>query len=517
MIDNQIVQVYAQFMIPGAVALNHRIAVTCGQLNAAHGQLVTLVAEAITAEAWAGFRSVEHWLTIQAGISTSTAARIVSIARRVGELPVTIEGLVRGELTVDQAAVVARFVPAHNDTEVLQFAAAATVSQLRSTLRRYPFDHPAGERVETADGESGSQGPVGEPGDTGPVVVDGMSGPVDIGDRYRCSWMFDDDGNFRLHLTADAVDGKLIETAINTAYARLIADGGDVTNLMAFVDMADVSLNNLPGPGPVDRTRVHIHLDTAGAFVHQGPRIPSSLRDRILCDAVLRPVWETDGHPVNVGRDQRVVPERTRRVIEQRDRCCRFPGCTSTRHLDVHHIIHWIHDGVTDTWNLVLLCPHHHRAHHRGDFALVGNAEIQDHHDHPDGLIFTRPDGTRIRACQRPVTPAGPIPTPVSRFVHPTGERFDASLLAFRQSDGTFHVPGVSRSALSVSARRSEHATTPATTVIDRPVIRDHQRTRQPDNGDGEGDGDGSDDADDSGHTQIDGHTYLDLTDQPMF
>jgi len=213
--------------------------------------------------------------------------------------------------------------------------------------------------------------------------------------------------------------------------------------------MANQSLNAPEGTGPVDRTRIHLHLDTAGAFVHQGPKIPSSLRDRVLCNGTLRPVWETDGHPVNVGRDMRVVPERTRKVVEHRDQCCRFPGCTRKRHLDVHHIIHWLYDGETDTWNLVVLCPHHHRAHHRGGFGLTGNADIADHLEHPDGLRFTRPDGTIIRACERPVVPARPAPPAVSKFIHPTGERFDATLLSYRNAAGTFDPPRARRDRAS--------------------------------------------------------------------
>jgi hypothetical protein len=161
-------------MIPGAVSdvaalearhaeLRLAMARTCGHLNAMHGELVGLVSEAIAIDAWSGYRSPEHWLTVYAGISNSSARRIVAVARRQSELPATTAALARGELTIDQAEVVARFVPAHNDSEVVSFATAATVSQLRSTLRRYPFDHPTDDH-----------GPVGEGNDPphGPTVVE---------------------------------------------------------------------------------------------------------------------------------------------------------------------------------------------------------------------------------------------------------------------------------------------------------------------------------------------------------
>ena len=35
-----------------------------------------------------------------------------------------------------------------------------------------------------------------------------------------------------------------------------------------------------------------------------------------------------------------------RRALRHRDRCCRFPGCTRSRWLDGHHVVHWADGGV---------------------------------------------------------------------------------------------------------------------------------------------------------------------------
>ena len=60
-----------------------------------------------------------------------------------------------------------------------------------------------------------------------------------------------------------------------------------------------------------------------------------------------------------------------RRALIARDGGCRFPGCTSNRHCDGHHIKHWQHGGETSLDNLVLLCRHHHRLVHEGGFDCV--------------------------------------------------------------------------------------------------------------------------------------------------
>ena len=57
-----------------------------------------------------------------------------------------------------------------------------------------------------------------------------------------------------------------------------------------------------------------------------------------------------------------------RRAQSARDDGCRFPGCSSHRFCDGHHIVHWQNGGETSLDNLVLLCRHHHRLVHEGGF-----------------------------------------------------------------------------------------------------------------------------------------------------
>ena len=132
-----------------------------------------------------------------------------------------------------------------------------------------------------------------------------------------------------------------------------------------------------------------------------------SVRDHICCDGLVQPVWEREGLPFSVGRTQRIVPERTRRIVERRDRGCRVPGCANDRFLEVHHIIHWLNGGVTDTWNLICLCPHHHRLHHTGVLGISGNA------DDPDSIVFTDSRGSPLGSCGQTETPGQR--SPISR------------------------------------------------------------------------------------------------------
>jgi hypothetical protein len=55
-------------------------------------------------------------------------------------------------------------------------------------------------------------------------------------------------------------------------------------------------------------------------------------------------------------------PAALRRLIEQRDRRCCFPGCRRpARHCDADHTVPYHQGGATCPCNLALLCRRHHR------------------------------------------------------------------------------------------------------------------------------------------------------------
>jgi hypothetical protein len=113
-------------------------------------------------------------------------------------------------------------------------------------------------------------------------------------------------------------------------------------------------------------------------------------------------VWERDGKPVSVGRTQRIVPQRTRRLVEDRDKGCRYPGCPVTGHVEIHHIYHWLHGGETNYDELISLCGRHHDAHHRGEFDIVIG-------DQPGVFRFLGRRGWEIQPPDRSKPP--PLPT----------------------------------------------------------------------------------------------------------
>ncbi|MFG3554475.1 DUF222 domain-containing protein [Micromonospora sp. NPDC047557] len=98
---------------------------------------------------------------------------------------------------------------------------------------------------------------------------------------------------------------------------------------------------------------------------------PEAVR-RLACDAAVLPaVLGGAGQPLDVGRQRRLITGPLRRALVLRDRGCAFPGCDRPpRWCDAHHIRHWADGGDTSLDNAVLLCGHHHRHVHRGDWAV---------------------------------------------------------------------------------------------------------------------------------------------------
>jgi hypothetical protein len=410
-----------------------------GHLNAQHGRLIDLtIALLDEPDRWLtdGVHTPELFLAWRTGLSPQRARQIVTIARRAAELPESIDACRRGELAVDQLAAIASRAPWWADREVCELGTMLTVGQLRRTLATYPFpDIPAPHdtRLDT-DSDAPSDGPAtpgDDPASTGgddtapPATDDGVEGSTTEG---RAWWGFDDDGRFRLHLDADALTGMTIDAALREAHDHLFQQGHtDVTALDAVLELARRSLATVDVPSRREqfRTYLHLRLDGTATDAH-GAVLPDAIRRFVTCDGLLSPVLTEGAIPLSVGRSRRTIPQRTRRHVIHRDQGCRVPGCNVTRHLDIHHIVHWEHGGPTDTWNLIALCNRHHRMHHRGELGITGNA------DDPDGITFTNRHGRPVATTgARPRPPGRPPPEPAGTYAHPLGERLDSHWLYF--------------------------------------------------------------------------------------
>ena len=325
-------------------ALERSVAEVMGVINAANGRLVALVGEALDRGLWRqiDIHSPAHWLGWQGGMTPAHAQGIVTLAERRTDVPATVAALASGELSLDAAVAIGKRVPEGYDDDVTAFAKNATMGQLEYSLRRYAYDRETEARRPKPREDDDRL----------------YSSGVDAKGRWWC----------RARLTPDegAVFDQAVRTARDDRFRLLDTQRGDgdpaptvsLADGLLAVGEAALAAGAAAHPGS-DRYLVHLHLDasprpddpTGVLSLHLGLPLPAAVHGLLTCDAGLRPIFEVHGTAISIGRTTRVINRRTRRVIEQRDRGCRVPGCGRTYGLDIHHIEHWEHGGATDTGN----------------------------------------------------------------------------------------------------------------------------------------------------------------------
>ena len=379
------------------------LSVLAGQRNAIDGRIVDIVAEIDRDGLWGatGARSVAALVAWKTGTSAANAKAIAAVANRVESFPRCVEGLREGRLSLDQVSVIASRAADGSDGHYAQLAAVASVSQLRTAVSLEPRPDP-------------------EPR---PGVQPGIT---KTGDENFAFW----------RLTLPHAESAMFEAALQSHRDALITqwkhdrDTGDSTSdstggenqppmpttVEAFMRLVQTGWDVEAGRRPHGQhTTVVVHLDLeqkVGAL-HLGPLLADADRRYLTCDATCEVWFERDGQPIGAGRSTRTISRRLRRALEHRDRCCAVPGCGATRGLHAHHITHWEDGGPTDLPNLILLCPYHHRAHHRGLITITGPASR---------LVITDSTGRPLHPGPQARPPDSPPPA-VPPYPGPTGEK----------------------------------------------------------------------------------------------
>ncbi|OJZ64242.1 HNH endonuclease signature motif containing protein [Mycolicibacterium diernhoferi] len=404
------------YVEPRLDALFAEIAELTGQRNAIDGRLVEIVAEIDGRGAadgnplWGGTgcRSIEALVAWKAGVTPRNAETMVAVAHRLDELPRLAEGLREGRLSLDRVGVIAERAGAGCDDHYANLVQYATVTQLRTAVKQEPRPDP----------------------DRKPEPKRGFSS-------------YDSEGYTTYKIRLPKLEAAKFDAAVASHKDALVADwrrdhdAGDSDDEQAgaqtceqappFPDTTDAFMSLIEAGWDADaaarphgtRTTVvaHVdldrHADKPVAALHLGAALTDEERRFLLCDATCEVWFERHGTPIGAGRTTRTISRRLRRALEYRDKTCVVPGCGSTRGLHAHHLVHWENGGPTELDNLVLLCPFHHRMHHRGGITLTGPAHR---------LRVTDSDGDPMTGASlaRPPTTDPPDVPPCKG---PTGER----------------------------------------------------------------------------------------------
>ncbi|MGW4096024.1 HNH endonuclease signature motif containing protein [Mycobacterium sp. NPDC004974] len=392
--------------LPGErlAVLFDELAELTGQRNAIDGRIVEIVAELDRDELCGatGARSIGALVAWKTGAAPRNAETVVAVARRLDQFPRCAQGMREGRLSLDQVGIIAERAADGSDEHYAELAASATVTQLRTAVKLEPRPEPD---------------PKPEP--------------------QREVTKTEGDGYTTWRIRLPRLEAAKFESGLQSHYDGLIADwkrdhnsdgdGAPVpehasrlpNNVDAFMSLVEAGWDADVARRPHGQhTTVVVHLDVEKpvASLHMGPVLTDDERRFLLCEATYELWLERHGQVIGAGRTTRQISRRLRRALEHRDRCCVVPGCGATRGLHAHHLQHWEDGGLTELDNLVLLCPYHHRLHHRGGITIIGPAS------HPVVIDSAGKQQLHPGSLARPPKNRPPAVAPCPG---PTGERAD--------------------------------------------------------------------------------------------
>ena len=336
---------------PDAERLGSEIAELCAYIAAATCRLLELIREFDANRCWEaqGFKSCAEWLNFHCGLGPGTAREHLRVAHALENLPQISQAFANGALSYSKVRAMTRAATPENESFLMMVAEHGTANHVERLISQYRRS----EKLRHPDAAD------------------------EIYRGREMSYHYDDDGclviKARLPADRGEVVVKALESAMDAAFDADLEIPVAARRADALTDIAETYLNHPDNAGSTaDRYQVVVHVDAAAsgsAHLENGPNVSAETSKRIACDCSATIIEEdAHGEVLNIGRRSRTIPPAMRRALKARDGGCRFPGCTSHKFCDGHHVRHWADGGETSLDNLVLLCRFHHHLVHEGGF-----------------------------------------------------------------------------------------------------------------------------------------------------
>jgi hypothetical protein len=366
-------------------------AAQAAHVDAGLARLLTLVEECEQRPEWkAGGTTFSAWLGWRCALLPRQAREHERIAKSLADLPQIREAFASGRLSYAKVGALTRIAEPECEEKLLELAEALTASQLQRAVGAY--------RQLTREDAAEQQA------------------------QAFLGWFWEEDGSLSFRGRLPAEDGALLLRALEAGRdalrkRRRDADVGGtetaaaatevqhpdtpdqspgecrISHAQTLVAMAELALASPDGDRTGgERYQVVVHVDArtlatdadGRCELEDGRPLAAETARRLSCDGSLVELRERDGVTLSLGRKRRTVSPPLQRAVRSRDRCCRFPGCESTRFLDAHHLRHWSRGGETSLDNLVLLCSRHHGLVHEQGYTVefLDDGELQFRNRH---------------------------------------------------------------------------------------------------------------------------------------
>jgi hypothetical protein len=354
-------------------------------ISQAQAQLARLSAalDAAGGAAEGGHTSTAAFLRTRCGLTAGHAAEMIVTGRRLRALTATEKALQAGEISFDQAHILARTVAGLDADQagpaeqvLLDNAPGLDSSQFRRLAAEvsYRADPDGAEERERKRWERRH-----------------LSFGLTLDDTGLLHGACGDTASFEILRTAAEAFAPPGGTADTRTAAQRRLDG--------LVAACKIALDTGLAPqrhGSAPHVTVLVHDQTLA----QAPGAPPAQTGHGLaltarqvlamcCAAQVSAIRWADGLPLDVGRAARTEPPGLRRALEARDQRCRWPGCDAlAAWTTAHHINGWRRGARTALGELVLLCHLHHTYFvHQAGWSITGDPNGTLHFTHPGGAV----------------------------------------------------------------------------------------------------------------------------------
>src|SRR5919201_1663464 len=310
-----------------------------------------------------GCVSTVAWLKNHCRLSAAAALEVMSVARRLPELPAVDEALEQGEIGFQHAAVIAESAE--------KLGSESLLDHQEELVRRAETTDPSALRKDVREVEHR-------------VDKERMLREAEWAHRSRYLHLNRlAEGRVRLDGLLDSAGGAVLKTALEAALGPRSNNETRTEGQRRADGLVDVARWALEGRrlGEMGGQRPHLNItveletlfglrDNPGSIDGVGPVVLETV-ERHLCDASVSMTALLNGEVVMAGKERRTFSGPLRRALSARHRTCQFPGCDRpVAWCEGHHLLGWLLGGKTSLDNGLLVCGAHHRLLHEGGWRV---------------------------------------------------------------------------------------------------------------------------------------------------
>ncbi len=354
-------------------AIRKRLKTLSKDMTSNHADLLELLVRFDEMKGWesAGANHCAAWMNLEMGICKSMSWEYLRVGRLLRQLPVTTALFRVGKITWSKIRVIVDVANADNEKILCHAALDASVSEITRLCKEYKWkdDSHGDNENERALKQHESRSLTWNETSVGCTSIR-ITLPPEIAQGFLNSIEhFLNQLQTEASDTESSITQRRADAAVLMAESSLQASGRDIATSDRYQVIVSVDAAELSDPKNHQPSNAELTPAKRPTVKGAGP-IGCETARRIACDCSVTNNDIKNGEPIDIGRKSRLWPPAMARAIKNRDQHCQFNGCTQTKNLQVHHIIHRADGGSTSVDNGVSVCQKCHTKLHEGGYSI---------------------------------------------------------------------------------------------------------------------------------------------------